>query len=72
MVSSRLHHLDTPTRQHPDLVVVFGQPMTREEALGKALDLSKRGDHHGAARVLSAAGLWPHDLVDWSQDARSR
>ena len=25
---------------------------------------AERGDHRAAARVLDAAGLWPHDLVD--------
>lgn len=45
-------------------VVVFGQVMSKPDALRKALDLSKRGDHRAAARVLEAAGLWPHDLIE--------
>lgn len=45
-------------------VVVFGIGMTKHEALQKALDLSKRADHRAAARVLDAAGLWPHDLIE--------
>ncbi len=47
-------------------VVVFGIVMTKQEALRKALDLSRRADHAAAARVLDAAGLWPHDLVEWA------
>jgi hypothetical protein len=51
----------TPEKRH---VVVFGAVMTRDEALTKALELSDRGDHTAAARVLDAAGLWPHDLIE--------
>ena len=50
-------------------VRVFGMPMTRQEALRKALELSQRGDHTAAARVLDEAGLWPHDLIEWARQA---
>lgn len=54
----------TPARREKRHVVVFGAVMTRDEALTKALELSDRGDHRAAARVLDAAGLWPHDLIE--------
>lgn len=64
-----LHQLDTPTRTLPPRRVVFGVPMTREEALDKALTLHRRRDFEGSARVLDEAGLWVHDLIEWSRNA---
>ena len=68
-MSSALHRFDTPTRTLEPRVFVFGVVMTKQEALRKALDLSERGDHAAAARVLDAAGLWPHDLIEWAGQA---
>ena len=52
-------------------VLVFGQVVTKREALDKALELSRRSDHDGAARVSEAAGLWPHDLIEHAEGRRA-
>jgi hypothetical protein len=61
-----LHQLDTPTRTRPPLVVVFGRPMTKDQALALSAELHHRGDYEGGLRALAEAGLTPHDLVEWS------
>lgn len=43
---------------------VHGKMLTKPQVLTLAYALHNRGDHAGSLRVLTEAGLWPHDLIE--------
>ena len=45
-------------------VAIFGQVMTIAGVLALSRELHARGDYEGGLRVLHAAGLSAHDLVE--------
>ena len=50
-------------------VAIFGQVMTIAGVLALSRALHERGDYEGGLRVLHAAGLSAHDLVEADRDA---
>jgi len=45
-------------------VAIFGQVMTIAGVLALSRALHERGDYEGGLRVLHAAGLTAHDLIE--------
>jgi hypothetical protein len=45
-------------------VVIFGRVLTHSDVLALSRALHERGDYEGGLRVLHAAGLSAHDLVE--------
>ena len=66
-LTGRLALSDVDQHAQPEFerqVVIFGQVMTITGVLALSRELHARGDYEGGLRVLHAAGLSAHDLVE--------